>query len=161
LLRDYFKQFTLTWGEQPADLDAHLWTPVIDTASYHVFYAFMGSQYSAPFAHLDVDDMESYGPEHITIFDNFPGSYVFAVHHYSGDSTITVSEAQVSVVDSAGNGVTLYPPDEPSFDDYWWHVCSVDGQTGDITPINIVSPDPPISFLNEPPMPPKEYLNNE
>jgi len=67
--RDFWKQFTLTWGENPGDLDSHLWTPSINNQVHHIFYANQGSPTSGPFAELDVDDVTSYGPEHITIFD--------------------------------------------------------------------------------------------
>ena len=100
--RDFWLQFTLTWGEEPRDLDSHLFTPEIpgtyDTIAYHVYYASPGNAQSAPFADLDVDDVTSYGPEHITIWDEFPGTYSYAVYHYSGTGTIVTSGAEVGVL---------------------------------------------------------------
>jgi hypothetical protein len=159
--RNFFKQFTLTWNEDPADLDSHIWTPSIYGNYYHIYYANRGYDQGAPWVDLDVDDVTSYGPEHVTIYEPFEGSYTFAVYHFSGYETITTSGARVSVVDSEGQGQVFNVPNTSSGSNYWWHVCSVDGTTGDITPINVISQNPPISFDSQAPGTEKTYSNDQ
>jgi hypothetical protein len=150
LHRNFWCQFTLIWGENPSDLDSHLWTPLFgsapgDSALAHVCYYRRGSQDAPPYADLDVDDVTSYGPEHVTVYDNYPGTYVYAVHHYSGSGTFFSSGARVTLLkpDGTVQGFDA-PADVPGVgDDWYWHVCQVDGQTGAVTPLNTYSPDPP------------------
>ncbi|OGC91119.1 MAG: hypothetical protein A2W25_08310 [candidate division Zixibacteria bacterium RBG_16_53_22] len=150
MYRDFWAQFRLTWGENPSDLDSHLWTPLFgsnpyDSALAHVCYYRNGSVDAPPYADLDVDDVTSFGPERVTIYQHFPGTYVYAVHHFSGTGTFFSSAAKVSLLKPDGT-VQLFeaPPDVPGVGDGWyWHVCQIDGQTGAITPLNAYSSNPP------------------
>ncbi|MCA9759806.1 MAG: carboxypeptidase regulatory-like domain-containing protein, partial [Candidatus Eisenbacteria bacterium] len=90
-------RIVLTWGEVPFDLDAHLRTPLIDGVSYEVYYAFLGSETEAPFAQLDADDTESFGPETVTIAQSLAGTYSYFVYNYSEDPAIAGSGAQVEL----------------------------------------------------------------
>jgi len=146
--RDFWLQFTLTWGQDPRDLDSHLFTPEIpgefDTTAYHVYYASRGYAESAPFADLDVDDVSSFGPEHVTIWDEFPGTYVYAVYHYSGTGTIVTSEAQVDLLQPDGTVQSFAVPENASASsNYWWHVCNVDGTTGVVTVVDTIAATSP------------------
>ena len=49
----------LTWGASPSDIDSHLRTP----DGSHVFYSSKGSLTTTPFASLDVDDVDGFGPK--------------------------------------------------------------------------------------------------
>lgn len=139
----YQYTIALTWGEDPSDLDSHLWTPSIQGQAYHVCYYNRGSTTSAPYCSLDVDDVTSYGPEHIIIDSLFPGTYQYAVHHYSGDSTITTSNAQVKIYNHGALIQTFNVPNVTS-QPYWsWYVFDLDGATGTITPVNTVGLDIP------------------
>jgi hypothetical protein len=149
MVRDFWMQFTLTWDQNPADLDSHMWTPVIDGYSYHVYYASRGDSASAPFVDLDVDDVTSYGPEHITIYDEFPGTYTYAIYHYSGSGDITTSGAEVGILDPDGGVQAFDVPEASAAANWWWHVCTIDGTTGVITPVNIISADPPLPYAAE------------
>lgn len=146
MVRDFWMQLTLTWGQDPADLDSHIWTPVIEGSSYHIYYMSRGDSSSAPFADLDVDDVTSYGPEHITIYNEFAGTYTYAVYHYSGTGDITTSEAEVGILLPDGAVQTFTVPDGSASANWWWHVCTIDGTTGEITPINLISADPPMPY---------------
>lgn len=129
----------LTWGLHPRDLDSHCWTP----SNVHVYFGNKGSLNSAPYCTLDVDDVTSYGPEHITISQLSSGTYKYAVHHWSGDSTIPTSGAVVKVY---RNGVLLqtFTPPAGTCQPYWyWHVFNIDGTTGNVTPINTYSASAP------------------
>jgi hypothetical protein len=145
--RNFWAQFTLVWGIEPHDLDSHLWTPYFGTDSLisHVCYYRRGSQDVPPYADLDVDDVSSYGPEHVTIYQDFAGTYTYAVYHYSGEGTLATSGASVSLLKPDGTVQTFNVPTDTSVVQpyWWWHVCTVDGTTGAVTPINILSPNPP------------------
>ena len=141
----FFAQFTLTWDENPNDLDSHLWTPTIGTSTYHIAYYNKGAAGEEPYVILDVDDVTSWGPEHIAIYQAFPGTYTYAVHHYSGSSDIPNSGAVVSVLKPDRTVQTFTPPDTTAESNWYWHVCSIDGTSGTITPINIISANPPIT----------------
>ena len=84
----------LRWGRYPSDLDSHL-----AYRGNHIFFSSkIGEQ-----AHLDVDDINSYGPETITIRHRQEGkAYIYAIHDYSHGSknstkTLGTSGATVDV----------------------------------------------------------------
>lgn len=156
--RNFWIQLTLTWGENPGDLDSHLWTPTIEGSSYHIYYASRGNGTAAPYADLDVDDVTSYGPEHITIYTEFPGTYTYAIYHYSGSGDISSSGAEIGILKPDGTVQLFNVPSAAASANWWWHVCTIDGTTGVITPVNIISADPPIP-LTMPPFPPKEAVD--
>ncbi len=106
----------LTWGENPADLDTHLYGP----NDYHIWFSNLGSLNSAPFAQLDVDDTDSFGPEVLTIAQfPEPGTYRYAVHHYSGTSTISNSSAQIRLRLNGRTSIFTPPPGQSATDDLW------------------------------------------
>lgn len=68
-------RIVLSWGRAPEDLDSHL----SYQGGYVCYYQKDASQ-----ANLDVDDINSYGPETITITKKIQGKkYVYAVHNFS------------------------------------------------------------------------------
>ena len=144
LRRDFQYKFTLTWGQHPADLDAHLWTPSIGGVSYHLYFANKGSLTSVPFAQLDVDDVASYGPENTTIKTLSAGTYRFAVHHFNGMGSLTSSGARLKVFNKEGLvGEYAVPTSTASFINWWWYVGDVNGLTGAFTFRNQILPNPP------------------
>ena len=70
----------LTW-DGIADLDLHLVEPSLDECYY-------GHDTTAQGAHLDLDNREGYGPEHITVFSAIPGTYKLYVNYYKGHGTM-------------------------------------------------------------------------
>ena len=134
-------RLVLIWGERPSDLDSHLWLPM--ETPYHVYYSRRGNLDTCPYAALDVDDTSSYGPETITIKERFlEGTYVYAIHNYSGSPDLTESEAQVQAFDSTGLIATFDVPTEG--EGTFWNVLTVDGASGAITEVNALgdSPEP-------------------
>jgi len=111
---------TLTWGLNPFDLDTHLVGP-----NYHVFYGDKGSLDAPPFAQLDRDDLVSEGPEVLTInkFES-SGRYVYSVHHFSGDGTITTSPARVKL-NYNGETFLFAPPPGQAQGDITWNVFEI------------------------------------
>lgn len=126
-------RIVLTWGQNPSDLNSHLFTPTIGGAAHHVFFANRGSAATAPFATLDVDDVTGFGPETITITQNNPGEYRYLVHHFSGSQTISTSNARVDVFDQTGLIQSFTPPANCA--NRYWHVFNFDGGTQVITPV--------------------------
>ena len=139
-MSDGYYRIVLTWGVDPRDLDSHL---VADTdlgGNIHVFYSSMNP---APcYANLDRDDVDSYGPETITI-TNFDGlrNIRYAVHDYTNRSQ-TASTALAS----SGAVVRLYKGNQllrtfnvpTGYGGTEWDVFTLDS-TGRITTINTMT----------------------
>lgn len=142
--RDFAMRITLTWGENPDDLDSHLFTPEIMGTRHQVYWLNEGSLVNPPYAELDVDDVSSFGPENVTIDRLMPGTYRYAVHHFAGTGTVTTSGAQVRLFTPAGLQHTLNVPTTDSQDNWWWHVFNIDGATGAVQVVNSVSENPPV-----------------
>jgi hypothetical protein len=132
-------RIVLSWGAQPLDLDSHLWLPP-EPERYHVAWYDRGDQDVCPFAELDVDDITSFGPETITITERFDGTYIYAVHNYSGSPSMTQSNAQVQVFGESGIIQSFTIP--ASGNGVWWHVFNLNGETGAITPVNTIGGSP-------------------
>jgi hypothetical protein len=143
-------RIVMNWGAVPSDLDSHLWLP--EDPGYEVYFANEGSLDACPFANLDVDDVTSFGPETITIAQRFDGMYRYAVHNFSGEyysepTPIRQSGAQVQVFGESGLIASYSVP--ASGNGYWWHVFDMDGQTGQITPVNTIGGNPqPYTFTD-------------
>jgi len=148
-------RFVLNWGALPTDLDSHLQTPEIEGYSYHVYYSSQGSATSAPYAALDHDDTDSYGPETMTIYEMYPGVYKYYIYNYSTSPDITTSSAVVQIYNQNGLLNTLQVPTSGS--GLYWYICDIDGSTGQITIINTIQSSSPDN--NKDPMPPKAQRN--
>jgi len=151
----------LEWGATPPDLDSHLWLPSANP--YHVYYRNKGSLTSFPYASLDRDARNGYGPETITIQQFYPGTYTYAVYNYSrcylGSSySVRSSNAVVSVYRS-GSLIASYSVSSASGSgECWWYVFDMDGSTQGITTRNVlIDSSPRDSLLTTPGdlMPPK------
>ena len=130
-------RFVLTWGELPTDLDSHLKTPEIEGNAYHIYYSSQGSADSPPYAILDIDDITSYGPETITIYELYPGEYHYYIYNYSGSPEITTSGAVVQIFDDNGMLHNLQIPTVGT--GLYWDICTVDGSTGAVSIINTIT----------------------
>ncbi|ROV58072.1 DUF5011 domain-containing protein [Vibrio ponticus] len=91
---------SLTWGQEPRDLDTHFFGPVSE-ASEQKFSVYYGNKNvtigQSTFA-LDVDDTSSFGPE-VTTVSSFPhaGRYSYAVYRFSGAGSISDSPARIEL----------------------------------------------------------------
>lgn len=128
----------LTWGAQPLDLDSHLYVP----NGYHVFFPNenRGSLGSLPFAALDLDDVDGFGPEIITVVRWMKGTYQYFVHNFNGTFTpgMTGSPARVDLIQGSTITNTYSPPADEGANLYW-HVFNVvvGSDCGvSITPVN-------------------------
>jgi hypothetical protein len=142
-------RIVLSWGATPPDLDSYLVVPdTIGGPPVHVYYGQTGSVATYPFAQLDNDVTNGYGPETITIYQQVAGTYQFRVHDYAaGDNaastTLLGSGGRVDVYQNNELVQTFTVPNAPGT---LWTVFELNGAT--ITPINAMSGDPPIPALS-------------
>lgn len=134
-------RFVLNWGETPSDLDSHLLTPSIEGTSYHISYSDMGSETTAPYALLDHDVTDGYGPETMTIHQMFAGTYSYYIDNYSESPDITTSVAVVQIYNQNGLYQTLQVPTTGT--GLYWYVCDVNGSNAQITIKNVIVETPP------------------
>ncbi|SEM41376.1 Tetratricopeptide repeat-containing protein [Pseudomonas sp. NFIX51] len=123
----------LTWGANPSDLDSHMIFP-----GNNIYFR----NQQGDDAHLDVDDIDSYGPETITLEKKHYGeSYVYAVHDYSNQGRpasrqLSASQAKVFVYMGQSLVRTYYVPQDRSGN--LWTVFRMTGN-GDFQDINTLS----------------------
>jgi photosystem II stability/assembly factor-like uncharacterized protein/Mg-chelatase subunit ChlD len=127
-------RLVLTWGASPEDVDFHLTTPTIEDIEYEVFWANPGDKDSPPYVLLDRDDIDSYGPETITIHQFFAGTYRCFAVNFSKEAALTASEGKVQIYGPSGLSHTVNVPTTGEGD--YWYVCDIDGSTGEITIVN-------------------------
>ncbi len=129
-------QVTLTWGEDPSDLDSHFTSSNRD----HVYYMDKGSLTTSPYINLDTDDTTSYGPEVVSASQLASGTYRYSIRHFSGDGNIQNSGA---VVNAVIEGIGIYrftPPSEQASGTDIWRVFDIqvgaDGAISGFTVLN-------------------------
>lgn len=142
-------RMVLNWGAEPRDLDAHLITPPLPDPvnpadpgqSYHVYFNTRGKLGDRPYAVLDTDETNGFGPETITIADFSSGTYVYYAHKYAGLGGLASSGATVKIYTEAGLARTVQAPADGV--GAYWHICNVDGDTRDITLVNRIGDQAP------------------
>ena len=93
----------LSWNEVPKDLDAHFTGPTLYGDRFHIYFNSMDYYENGDLkAFLDTDDVDSFGPETITLREQIGGVYRYYVHDYTNrdDHTSTAlskSGAKVQV----------------------------------------------------------------
>lgn len=126
-------RIVLTWSASPSDLDSYLMGDLDDGTD--VFVCFRDKTvYDANgnlAVELDVDHMDGYGPETVTIH-NTNGKFKYVVHDYRGEGIMNYSEATVKVYMPGSDAPVEYTviPDAENF----WTVFEIDH--GEITAIN-------------------------
>jgi uncharacterized repeat protein (TIGR01451 family) len=140
-------RLVLNWPAEPRDLDAHLLTPTIQTQAYHVYYqsGSRGNVTNYPFAALDIDHTNGFGPETITVQKFFSGSYHYYIRKFAGVGNLAGSGATVKVYTESGLVRTVKVPDTGTGD--FWDVCSIDGDTRTLTVVNQVGKSAPDSAI--------------
>ncbi len=104
----------LSWEQDPEDLDSHFFGPLGDEqGEFHVYFGERTAESNGAVIHLDVDDVDSFGPEIVSI-SRFatPGSYYYYVHRFSGISDIKSSPARVEV--EIDGETTIFNPENAS-----------------------------------------------
>ena len=123
----------LTWGENPRDLDSHLYGPSdSEGGEFHVYFANRTVTVGDSQIFLDVDDTRSFGPEIITIpAFPFAGRYQYIVYQYSGSSDIQASPARIEL--NLQSRISIFSPPEGSPTRYWHVFDIVVDQEGNVT----------------------------
>jgi PKD repeat protein len=98
---------------------------------------------SPPYAQLDRDDTDSYGPETITINRTFNGTYRYFVYQWSSDGTLNSSGAEVNVFNQSSVIATYRVPTIGQ--GHYWQVFNLNSSTGAITSINTVGDGPQVA----------------
>ncbi len=147
-------RIVLNWGNAPDDLDSYLKTPAIEGSEYEIYFSNKGEAASAPYAVLDIDDRDAFGPETITIYKKFTGTYKYYVHNYSSTPDITTSNAVVQVYNSSGLVTSVNVP--TSGVGKYWNVLTVDGTTGEVSIVNEIIESTPTSTI---PIMPTKSIN--
>jgi len=135
-------RMVLNWGAEPRDLDSHLKTPEIDGQAYHISYSNRGNATSPPYATLDIDKVDGYGPETVTIKQSFSGTYIYYIYQYSSAGSLPSSGGTIQIYNSPDcDGETFQVPNQGN--GRFWYVCDIDGDSGDITIINQIQDSEP------------------
>lgn len=127
-------RIVLTWDADPGDLDSHITGPDGQGGTFHVYFSNTGSRDTSPFTSLDVDVTTGFGPETVTIWQQFSGTYCYSVDVFSGTGDISTSGATVEVF-QGGSRVAAFQA--PSTAGTLWTVFSLD--SGGITRIDRVT----------------------
>ncbi|MBN1971067.1 MAG: hypothetical protein JXR48_03520 [Candidatus Delongbacteria bacterium] len=132
---------SLSWGEQPFDLDSHLIIPSEEdpqSQGYHIYYDDFGDIINYPNALLDTDDTFSYGPEIISGFHLYQGTYEYWIYNYTGEPDISTSQASVVLnINNQSYSYTI-PTNNPN-GELWWHVFNIEVNSngiGTVVPVN-------------------------
>lgn len=139
-------RFVVNWGDLPADLDAHLLVPPIEGVGHHIQYLLRdrGRSDAPPYATLDFDVTEGYGPETITVHQLVDGVYRFYIKQFdpTAAGALAGSGATVKLYTRDGLYGTRQVP--PFGEGSVWHVCDIDGRRKAVTWVNrILAGDPP------------------
>lgn len=122
----------LTWGEEPRDLDSHLYSP----NGEHMYY---GNKHITG-ADLDVDDVTSYGPENTRISFLVEGDtdhYEYKVYLFSGEDD--TGELATVKVFRGGDSNPTHVWRQGWLGVSWWHVFNLTSPGGVIQEVNTTS----------------------
>jgi len=133
LLQENEIRIVLTWGEEPLDLDSHMYISDGYT-NEHVYY---GNKFAYSngemICQLDHDDTLSFGPETITLFaDKTSTNYKYSVYQFSSRGEMSLSGARVVVYYGDSAPVTYHIPVQQA--GRTWEVFVI--ENGKIIPIN-------------------------
>jgi uncharacterized protein YfaP (DUF2135 family) len=112
----------LSWGQQPNDLDSHLFAPNAQGTPEQIYFGNEGSLTAAPYANLDVDDTSGFGPEYITIARIARNAtYRYWVINFSGTSNpgVTASPARVEL--NVRGNLSVFTPPAGEGNNRGWH----------------------------------------
>ncbi len=135
---------TLTWEENPRDLDSHLEGRTAAGDWFHVYFsdksAYDGDMLAC---NLDYDDTTSYGPEHITLVVTGDEAYYYYIHHFAGNGTISTSGAQITV-EQGNTLVAVYNVPTDMGSDLYWNVFAI--KNGQLITANTITSSPDTSY---------------
>ncbi|MFG3558659.1 hypothetical protein ACGGAQ_30230 [Micromonospora sp. NPDC047557] len=110
----------LDWSHQPSDLDLHV--VVGSDPAETIYHGNRGDLEKPPFARLDDDITNGYGPETVTV--TRPTRLNIFVKRFSNDGTLATSDARVSVQAPKAD-VTLRIPPPRDVGETIWYVAEI------------------------------------
>ena len=127
ILPDNEYRIILTWNETPYDLDSHLTYYKDDEMQFHVFWNNKEGYYDEDLiAQLDLDDVDGFGPETVTITVNMSeidnGIFNYYVYNYSGEPNMSQSNATIRIYHGQETPQILYVPLEAEL---YWNVFEI------------------------------------
>lgn len=90
---------------------------------------------------LDHDVQSGHGPETVTILPLDNVMYHLWIHNFSGSASLQSSKAQLQVYNATGlmaDVGTIHVTTSGASTARMWHVCGINGRTGDVTIFNRV-----------------------
>ena len=144
----------LTWGENPRDVDSHIFGPNGNGGRFHVYFGnknyYDNEQLNV---NLDVDDVDSYGPETTTVVKlKDSGKYSFYLHDYTNkgrENSMALSYSDARVYLYFGDALyDMYAIPE-GFVGTSWHVFDYDAETHSVIPRNNFYPKGPDFYDND------------
>ncbi|MCQ2514610.1 MAG: carboxypeptidase regulatory-like domain-containing protein [Ruminococcus sp.] len=137
-------RIVLTWGENPCDVDSHVYGPLTNGDHFHVYYnnkyAYDGN---TEVCNLDVDDVTSYGPETITLTPHADGAYYYYIYKYSGYGYLSTSNSQINVYQGSTLIKTFNVPVNQGNSDFWNVFAIKDGR---MIINNTITSEPNLSY---------------
>ena len=135
-------KISVTWGHDPRDLDTYFWIPTNPTKVIYAAPRKKGSLTTSPWAAIDRDDKNGYGPENVTVSTHddgsgqqvyYNGNYTYALynvshtchdHHDCDSVNFAGSSAKVTIFFNGSLQATYYASAATgaSSDNNWWHV---------------------------------------
>jgi hypothetical protein len=114
----------LRWNTNRTDVDLHLVGPGGEDC-------YFANETTAWGGYLDVDDVDGYGPEHITIPElKREGIYTLYAHYYASNG-FGPSDVWIDVATSSG-GVRSFGPHTLSDTGDFWQICTIEYPAGTI-----------------------------
>jgi len=131
----------LRWNTDNSDVDFHLLPPGADMSALWTYddcyYSNMAPSWGG---FLDVDDVDGYGPEHITVpAVTLNGTYRLFIHNYANHGAVgTLASVDVSSGNGAVHSFGPYALNGDGGDNAGdvWEVCTITFPGGTITPVN-------------------------
>lgn len=135
---------TLTWDENPRDLDSHVSGTLSSGSSFHVYYSHK-SQYDGNIevCNLDYDDTSSYGPEHITLNTTNNTPYYYYIYKFAGSGTVGSSGAKVTIEQGNTLIAEFNVPTDLGSSDYW-NVFAI--KNGELIINNTITSSPNLGY---------------
>jgi hypothetical protein len=129
---------TLKWESEPLDLDLHL---KISSSkdNFEISYSVKGNLYEKPYAQLDKDIQNGFGPENIKIKQWIGNKYHCAVKNYSGKPELAGCNAHIKF-QCGKYEFELKCPNEGK--GLWWDIFILDADSGEIKIINEIVESP-------------------
>ena len=136
------QRIVLSWGANPADLDAHLVGKYPDGSTFHIYYnSRNGTHSGATVAKLDVDNRNGNGHETITLSDfDANARYDYFVHWSGGTSSWAESNAVAELYADSDRYEFRAPAETDEYTAQYgyingnsndglllWHVFTIDG----------------------------------